>query len=248
MLFLYKRVIYLKTKAIIFDKDGTLIDFDAFWLTITDKALDIILEKLNRTDIPKAEFLTALGVVDGVTGINGVLCHGTYAQMFEKIHRVLAVNNCGVSYEALSEIASDAYKTSAECGIVRGTCDNIREFLLSLKQKGIILAVVTTDNPLITDKCLTSLNIKDLFDVIYTDDGKTPTKPDPYCAMDLCQKFNLTKDEIVMVGDTFTDVHFAKNAGIRVICVAKSETNRKILSTEADTIVHDISCITGHLN
>ena len=206
------------------------------------------LKSLNRTDIPKSEFLTALGVIDGVTGITGILCHGTYAQMFEKIHDILTANNCDVSYEELSKIASDAYEKSSDCGIVKGTCDNIREFLISLKEKGIVLSVVTTDNPFITDKCLNTLNIKDLFDVIYTDDGKTPTKPDPYCAMDLCKKFNLDKDEIVMVGDTFTDVHFAKNAGIRMICVAKSETNRKILSAEAETIVHDISCITEHLD
>ena len=238
----------MQKRAVVFDKDGTLIDFDAFWVTITEKALDIILNKLQRTDIPKAAFLSALGVTDGVTGINGVLCHGTYAQMFEIIHGVLIDNGCNISYDELSEIADKAYHDSADAGIVKGTCENIREFLLSLKEKGMILAVVTTDNPFITDKCLTALEIKDLFDAVYTDDGVTPTKPDPYCIYDLCSKFNLSKDEIVMVGDTFTDVHFAKNGGISVICVAKSEINRKILSEEAEIIVHDISYITNYLD
>ena len=238
----------MQTKAIIFDKDGTLIDFDAFWLTITENALDIIQNKLEREDIPRDAFLTSLGVVDGVTSIEGVLCHGTYKQMFEKIHSVLTAHGCDISFEALSNIAMGAYEISADKGIVKGTCENIKEFLSGLKQKGLILAVVTTDNPTITDKCLNSLEIRELFDEIYTDDGKTPIKPDPYCIDEICNKYNLGKDEIVMVGDTFTDVNFAKNGGISVICVAKSDINREILSREVNIIVPDISYITEHLN
>jgi len=238
----------LQTKAIIFDKDGTLIDFDAFWLTITEKALDTIQNKLEREDIPREAFLTSLGVIDGVTGIEGVLCHGTYKQMFERVHKVLTAHGCDISFETLSGIAMDAYEKSADEGIVKGTCENIKEFLSGLKQKGLILAVVTTDNPTITDKCLNLLEIRELFDEIYTDDGKTPTKPDPYCIEEICKKYKIGKDEIVMVGDTFTDVNFAKNGEIPVICVAKSEVNRRILSRETSIIVPDISYITEYLN
>ena len=31
--------------AIIFDKDGTLIDFDAFWVSVSCKAIEEVLEK-----------------------------------------------------------------------------------------------------------------------------------------------------------------------------------------------------------
>ncbi len=34
-------------KAIIFDKDGTLIDFDSFWVTISEYAIKEMLEALN---------------------------------------------------------------------------------------------------------------------------------------------------------------------------------------------------------
>lgn len=46
----------VKTKAIVFDKDGTLLDFDAFWLTITYKAIDDILKKVNRESIPRRKY------------------------------------------------------------------------------------------------------------------------------------------------------------------------------------------------
>ncbi len=47
-----------------------------------------------------------------------------------------------------------------------------------------------------------------------------------------------------MAGDTKTDIEFAKNAGIKVVCVAKSEENKQILLKETDNVVKDISCIT----
>ena len=46
------------------------------------------------------------------------------------------------------------------------------------------MAVVTTDNKAITHKCLKQLGIADIFDKIYTEDGHTPVKPTPYCAID----------------------------------------------------------------
>ncbi len=79
----------MKADAVIFDKDGTLIDFDSIWVPVSVKALEDILGELHREDIPVGEFLTAFGVHDGVTDINGVLCKGTYAQMGQIVHEIL---------------------------------------------------------------------------------------------------------------------------------------------------------------
>ena len=46
-----------------------------------------------------------------------------------------------------------------------------------------------------------------------------------------------------MVGDTLTDMNFAKNAGVKAIGVAKSEKNKSILMPYADAVIHDISKI-----
>ena len=44
-----------------------------------------------------------------------------------------------------------------------------------------------------------------------------------------------------MVGDTMTDINFAKNAGIRVVGVAKSEQNKRILAPYAEAVISDVS-------
>jgi phosphoglycolate phosphatase len=76
----------------------------------------------------------------------------------------------------------------------------------------------------------------------------TPTKPDPFCVYDLCKRFGVDKTRVVMVGDTMTDMNFAKNAGISAIGIAKSESNAKILEPHAYAVIKDPSFIFDVLN
>lgn len=233
----------MAVKAIIFDKDGTLLDFDAFWLTVSDNALNEILKQMNRQDIPMEELWSRLGVNDHTTDINGVLCRGTYSQIAQEIHTILVKHGCDCTLEKIEQLTVDAYHRNADKGIVKATCDNICDVMAGLKNMGLTLAVVTTDNPFVTQKCLKSLNIDTFFDAIYTDDGTLPTKPDPFCIHDLCKKFGMSPSQVIMVGDTITDMNFAKNGGIKAIGVAKSENNKAILNRYTHLVIPDISYI-----
>ena len=219
-------------KAIIFDKDGTIIDFDAFWVTVSECTL-----------VPVDEILYEMGVKDKITSINGVLCYGTYEMMAEKIYAVLTGHGYAVDFEEIKRLTLETHKKHSDKGIVKATCRDIKGFFKDLKSKGIILAVVTTDVLSVTKRCLKALEIEEYFDEIYTDDGTFPAKPAPDAVFDLCKKYNLELSEVLMAGDTKTDIEFAKNAGIKVVCVAKSEENKQILLKETDNVVKDISCI-----
>ncbi len=233
----------MKTKAIIFDKDGTLLDFDSFWLTISYKAIGDILAAVKIELDLTEEILSALGVKNKVTDINGVLCKGTYAQMGQAIYRGLKKYGCDITEEEAIRLTVEAYHHNSEAGIVKPVCKDIFGVLSRLKGHGIKLAVVTTDDAFVTKKCLEALGIDALFDAVYTDDGKYPAKPDAYCINDFCEKEGFSKSEVIMVGDTLTDVRFARNGGIKVIGVAKSDDNRRILEQEADVVIPDISYI-----
>ena len=43
----------MKTKAIFFDKDGTLIDFDAIWVPVSYNAIGNLLKKIGKAIIDK---------------------------------------------------------------------------------------------------------------------------------------------------------------------------------------------------
>lgn len=233
----------IRTKAIIFDKDGTLMDFDSFWVTVTHNVIEELKEEMGIMDVPKEEIWKALGVENGVSNINGILCHGTYKQMGVIMHNVLKRYGCKFSVAHLTECMVDSYHRNYDKGIIKPTCDNIYEVLCRLKCYGVKLVVVTTDDLFGTKKCLQVLGIEKLIDEIYTDDGHFPPKPNPHCIFEILKKNGLSKSEVVMVGDTLTDITFAKNGGIKAIGVAKNGVNRKILENQTDNVISDISHI-----
>ncbi len=233
----------MRTKAIIFDKDGTLLDFDSFWVMVTRNVIVELKKEMKAEQVSESEILKALGVENDITNIRGVLCCGTYAQLGEIMHDILKKYGCNCTVEEVTEFVIDSYYRNCEKGIIRPTCDNICEVLGGLKKLGVKIAVVTTDKKLVTEQCLQTLGIDSFIDRVYTDDDDVPAKPDPYCIFDFLKREGLERSEIVMVGDTLTDTTFAKNGGIRVIGVAKSDENKEILTGEADVIIPDISHI-----
>ena len=238
----------MKADAMIFDKDGTLLDFDAFWVTVSIKAIEDVLAQLSRQDVPVGEVLEAFGVHNGETDMNSVLCKGTYEQLGGLFYEILSQYGCDESCEAVTKALIEAYNRNADAGDIKPTCPNLADVLKQLKAQNKKLAVVTTDNMQITRVCLDKLGILDLFDKIYTDDGIVPTKPDPYCVYDFCAFAGVSKDSVVMVGDTMTDMKFAKNAGIAAIGIAKNDANKQILAPHAYAVLTDPSHLFDVLN
>ena len=237
-------VTLMRADAVIFDKDGTLIDFDSVWVPVSVKAMEDVLEQLGREDIPVDEFLEAYGVHDGVTDITGVLCHGTYAQMGEVAHGILKDHGCDVACGEIVKLVADAYHSHMDGGKITLTSPDLADVLRELKKRNVKLAVVTNDNEAVTRICLSAVGIEELFDKMYSDDGSIPTKPDPARAYDFCRLTGAEKERVFMVGDTLTDMHFAKNAGIMAVGVAKNDRNRQILTPCADVV---IDCAAGIL-
>ena len=231
----------MNTKGIIFDKDGTLLDFDAFWVKVSVVAIKEFLSEIGAEFVDASEILTAFGVRNGKTETNGVLCKGTYEQMGQIVYDILIKHGVSVPQSVVTDRVEAAYEQNAEAGEVKPTCPDLAKVLTGLKNKGIKLAVVTTDNPHITHQCLEKLDIVELFDRIYTDDGQTPTKPNPHCAWEFCREFGLHREHVVMVGDTLTDMSFAKNAGIMGVGLAADNHAKAELLPYASTVISAIS-------
>lgn len=233
----------MKTEAVFFDKDGTLLDFDALWVKVSECAIREIVNRVGMPDIDVDDILEELGVKDGITDINSVLCYGTYMQISEKIYEIMMKKCCAVEHSKFISITETAYKNASDKGEIVPINKNICGILHKIRDMGIKTALVTADSPFMTEKCIYELGMKDCFDEIYTDDGKYPPKPAPYCINDFCRKYGIDKSNAVMVGDTLTDVEFAHNGGIRMIGIAKGKRNKLALQSKTDIVLSDISHI-----
>lgn len=230
-------------EAIIFDKDGTLLDFDAFWVSVSVYAINDIKKRFGREDIDTEEFLSALGVKNGITDIDSILCKGTYEEMGEIVHEVFVSHGCNFTLEEVTDAVITDYKKNADKGEIKPTCAGQKEILERLRAQGKRLLVITTDKREVAEKSLTGLGIREYFERLYTGDGDIPPKPDPASAFDFCKAANIKPENIMIVGDTLVDMEFAKNAGLHSVGVGSCEGNRLILKGHADFIVPDVSHI-----
>jgi phosphoglycolate phosphatase-like HAD superfamily hydrolase len=237
----------MSIKGVIFDKDGTLLDFDGYWLPVARAAYQDVLQTVGRKDIPIEELFLATGIVNGEAEISGSLCCGTYGQLGGDIYSVLKHHNVNISLRETVDLTVKFFHDNMDKGVMNPTSPSLKKTLTSLKEKGLKLAVVTADDKFVTEKCLEGLGIKELFDDIFADDGVNPPKPDPYYANAFMQKYGLKNSETLMVGDTFTDLNFANNSKISFVGIAKNQRNRGLLEAKTTTVISDMQELLGVL-
>lgn len=221
-------------KAILFDKDGTLVLYRDFWFPVAEYAIETVLSAVAADPALKTEILAELGVDQG---IRGILCYGTFRDTVDAVNRVLS--RYGIRAE--EQMIMDAFHAGAAHGKIVPPCKDLKGVLVRLREKGYRLFVVTSDDLPTTLCCLNALGITEQFEKIYTYDGIHPPKPDPYYIEKICRDYGFSKEELLMVGDTQNDLNFAKNGGIDAIAVALCEEEKKLLEPDALCVIHDVS-------
>lgn len=230
-------------KGVIFDKDGTLLDFDALWLPVAEGAIDAVIKEYSLPQDAKQKLFESIGVFDGETDITGVLAGGTYQMMADCFKKVL--DEYGINYDKdkFDDFTVKSFHDSFDKGEIRPACDGIAEFFERLKAMDIKIALITSDDRFGADRCLNKFGIAKYFDEIYCADGINPPKPDPYYMNCFAAKYALQKDELCMVGDTYVDCDFAEAGKAMMIGVARSHANKAKLFKRTERVYDDISHI-----
>jgi HAD superfamily hydrolase (TIGR01549 family) len=240
----------MKIKAIVFDKDGTLIDYSAFWYPVSRNAMSLCYDKFGVSDENTDGFIKRLGVTVEATDIKGALPRGAHREIFTAMADYIVDLGATAPYGEILSYSIEAFgRISKPYGKVEPTCADMRGVLTRLKEKGIYIALITSDEIVGAKIALESLGVLDLFDEIIAHDGVSPAKPDPYYMNKFSSEHSISKDEIIMVGDTESDILFARNSGTLSIGVGKSKENRDFLSSlGADAVYPDISYIPDFLD
>ena len=232
----------MRYKGIVFDKDGTLLDFERCWLPVARHALMTLLDELELPSELLPDLLAAGGIHGETYDIDGVFCYGTGAMMIDVIIRWLEAHGVKDDRNKLAGLIMRITDASYVYGEMKPDCENIVGVFECLRGMGLRIALATSDNRAGAMKCLETFGIARFFDEIYCDDG-VHSKPDPYFMRVFCGKYVFDACDVVMVGDTPSDASFAKNSGAAMVAVAKNEHNTAILAPVSDAVIHDISQI-----
>lgn len=226
-------------ECIIFDKDGTLLDFSAFWIPVAKNGVTKICNHFNVSDDVKNCIYKEAGVGETI-GIDSIVCYGSYEDIGELIYKVFKENGINESLKDVVDFSAKAFESVSKTGQVKPTTPKLKELLQKLKNRGSHLFVATADSINMTKYCLDKLEITDFFEEILTEDGIHIGKPNPYYINYLAKKYGFDKKDMCMIGDTVNDMKFGINGNINCYGVGIDEKSRNTLSKYANAVAKDV--------
>lgn len=229
-------------RAILFDKDGTLIDFDRTWFSVSWH----LAQRAADGDEARARSLLEAGGYDWQALCfrpNSVIAAGTGHDIVSLWHPTLA----GADFAAkLAEY--DAYCV-AEGARSAVAIEGLRETLQSLHEMGLKLGIATNDSEAGAHATAKALGIDGFFDVVIGYDTAARPKPHPDPLLYFARKTGLEPGQIAMVGDNLHDLETAQaaKAGL-AIGVLSGNSPREVLEPHADLVLDSIAGLPALFN
>jgi len=232
-------------RLIIFDKDGTLIDFTATWVPLIRKRVDFLIKKIKRNGALEAFLLKSWGIDPESGKVDPRGPCPVSPRSDEIVIGTMALYQHGYPWDESKQWVAQAFDEADADGDWRKNVvpiEGIQPFLSALKEDGFTIALATNDERKDTEAILSHLGMEGLFDIILCWGEVTPPKPHPETILTICRKLSIPPHETVMVGDSVTDMMMGKNAGaaLTVGILEGGVTPREELEKVADLVVHSI--------
>jgi phosphoglycolate phosphatase len=223
---------------IIFDKDGTLIEFHLMWGGWVDQ----LARRLEaETGLPLREGLYPLLGVEEASGL--VLAHGLMAATpMRRIREVVEgyVADAGAGQAAAAEAVEGAWHAPDPVALAQPVTD-LKALLDRLRTRVPKFAVATSDDRGPTTRTLAALGVAAEFAALSCADDGRPTKPAPDPVLYLCAELGIAPDRTAVVGDAPADLRMARAAGVaRAIGVLTGVGDPTTLEPLADAVLGSI--------
>jgi len=217
-------------KGIVFDKDGTLFEFNPVWSEWCDRVIRDLSQ--GNTSLA-AELANKIGYnIDKRVFVSGSLIVSAAAE-----DTVSALADC-LQEKNTQEINAVCLKHLNNLPVV--AVNGLTALLAKLKASGIVLGVATNDLEQAAWSQLTGAGIEQYFDFVAGSDSGYGSKPGAGMIHAFCSATKLVSAEVAMVGDSLHDISAGKNAGTAMnIGVLTGPATEQELRPHADIVLQD---------
>lgn len=233
-----RRFNHFKAQAVIFDKDGTLIDFDFMWGGWTLH----LAEQLRQS--------SGLDVREALCGAMGydeankkVLPHGMLASNpMEKLYRLAVdvMRSQGLAPAEAERVVAQGWRIPDPVLLAKQFTDT-RALFAGLKNKGIQIAIATADDRAPTQAMIEAFDIENYISAIVCADDGIPSKPAPDMVLTLCERMGVAPAHVMVVGDTVSDLKMARASGAGMAVGALSGVSSALdLAPHADLLIESV--------
>ena len=218
-------------KGLLFDKDGTLFDFEKTWNSWTSRILCEVSEQ-SDVSIDKLAESIDFDLKTGKLLPQSIVIAGTHRQVTAALHSKLPNWN----FDHLESYLLDIVIETPQYEVVP-----LQRLFQNLKLQGFSLGVMTNDSEKGAQAHLAAAGILDLLDFLAGSDTGYGCKPAPEPLLAFAETTNLKPDEIAMVGDSLHDLKAADAAGMMRIAVLTGMATESQLENYADIVLPSIA-------
>ncbi|HYN54746.1 MAG TPA: phosphoglycolate phosphatase [Methylotenera sp.] len=223
----------LNVKAVMIDLDGTLIHTapEIAW------AVNAMLVDIGQSPLAMEQIEAYIG-----EGANALIKRCLNNELVDKF---TGESNAELFVKAqklfFEHYASVVIKSKPYAGVV--------EALQGLNGAGYRLACVTNKSESFTLPLLEANDLLQYFELVVSGDTLPKKKPEPDQIFYICEKFGVSVNEAVLVGDSKTDIAAARNAGCYVFVVPYGyNQGYEIAPSSVDALINHLNEVQGLIN
>ena len=231
-------------QGVLFDKDGTLLEFADCWHYILSSVVDTLEKRhfigieCNR-ELRRVAGLTATGFES-----DSLAQHCTTAELAQEWSHAAAQYKAGsgdfLPAEYLRTLI-DEEAVSERVPIV--PVEGAPELLDYCRNRGLPVGVVTADTEVSTRHSLSRAGFLPYLSYLATQDSPLPPKPDPASALLCCRQWGVAPHQVLYLGDSERDMLFAANSGMPFVGVVGPHNDGTLFTAAGYPTVVDLTAV-----